>query len=74
MSYDPEFASLMNKYVSQTEINERNYWVLNMEEYGVYETYRTDKYSILEILQDIDIENKKHGKNTNYFLKFSQES
>ena len=45
-----------------------------MEEYGVYETYRTDKYSILDILQDIDIENKKHGKNTNYFFKFSQET
>ena len=74
MSYNPEFASLMNKYVSQTEINERNHWVLNMEEYGVYETYRTDKYSILDILQDIDIENKKHGKNTNYFLTFSQET
>ena len=69
--FNPEFADVMAKYISHTDHEGHNYFVLTMEEYGLVETYRTDKYSILEIFQDIDIENKKHNKNTNYYEKFS---
>jgi hypothetical protein len=69
--YNPEFADVMAKYIAQIEHDGHMYFVLNMEEYGLVQTYRMDKYSILEIFQDIDIENKKHNKNTNYFEKFS---
>ena len=69
--YNPEFAELLEKYIGQTEHEGHMYFVLTMEEYGLVETYRMDKYSILEIFQDIDIENKKHNKNTNYYEKFS---
>jgi len=73
MSYDKEFASLMSQYISQEQFQGRTHWVLNMKEYSVIQRYRTDKFSILEILQDIDIENKKNNKTTDYYNKFSQE-
>ena len=73
-SYDPEFANLLEKYIGHTEHEGHNYFVLTMEEYGVVETYRTDKYSILEIFQDIDAENEKHNKITNYYEKYSSDN
>ena len=70
-TYDPEFGELLQKYIGHTEHEGHNYFVLTMEEYGLVETYRTDKYSMLEIFQDIDAENKKHNKITNYYEKYS---
>ena len=74
MSYNPEFFNVLSKYISHTDYEGHRYFVLTMEEYGVVETYRTDKYSILEIFQDIDIENGKHGKKTTYYEDFSSDS
>ena len=70
-TYNPEFAEILSKYIGQIEYEGHPYFVLTMEEYGLVETYRMDKYSLLEIFQDIDAENYKHSKITNYYEKFS---
>ena len=70
MSYNPEFAELIEKYISQTEYEGHMYFVLTMEEYEIERTYRMDKYSLLEVFQDIDSENEKHNIKTNYYEKF----
>jgi len=69
--YNAEFAQVLQKYIGQTEHDGHMYFVLTMEEYDILYTYRMDKYSLLEIFQDIDIENEKHNKITNYYEKFS---
>jgi len=70
MSYNPEFAKVLEKYIGQTEHKGHMYFVLTMEEYKIERTYRMDKYSLMEVFQDIDGENEKHNIKTNYYEKF----
>lgn len=70
-TYNPDFAEVLSKYISHIEHDGHKFFVLTMEEYDLVETYRADKYSLLEIFQDIDIFNEKHNKKTNYYERFS---
>ena len=65
-----EYAELIEKYIGQTEYDGHMYFVLTMEEYELVETYRMDKYSLLEIFQDMDAINYEHNKITNYYEKY----
>ena len=65
-----EFAELLEKYITTDEIKGIDYFILTMKEYNIIETYRCDKYSMLEIFQDIDQINLKHNKKTNYYNTF----
>ena len=66
-----EYDKLIAKYISTEIYLGRKYWVLTMEEYDIVNTYRCDKFSILEILQDIDFINSENDCITNYFETFT---
>tara|TARA_R110001599_G_scaffold95623_1_gene247950 strand:+ start:9994 stop:10215 length:222 start_codon:yes stop_codon:yes gene_type:complete len=70
MPFNPEFADLLEKYIGQVEYEGHNYFVLTMKEFNIERTYRTDKYSMLEIFQDIDQINQDNNIKTNYYEKF----
>ena len=66
MKYD----ELIAKYITTAVVEGVKYWVLIMKEYNVYSPYKCDKYSILEIIQDIDTYNRDNGCPTNYYDTF----
>ena len=68
--------AFMDKYISHGvgEHDGQAYFVLTMKEYKVVKVYPKNKYCELELLQDIDIENEKHGLITHYYEKYCEDN
>ena len=70
MTFNPEYASLLEKYIGYEEFEGYKYYILTMKEFNIEMTYRTDKYFMFEIFQDIYQINENNDIKTNYYEKF----
>mgnify|MGYP003635092240 FL=1 len=62
---------IIKDHIEDMVIDGRQYYVLIMDKFNIVETYRKDKYHILEILQDIDMINENRATRTHYYEEYN---